>query len=146
MKPELTLLYVHGENIGYARTGSFIADTLRERHITVYDDDGYDNILLHPTQNHFIRNPDIAPAPTNALCFVAVPSHLKGYWNGQHKSILTMWEAMHLPPPFRENLHEFDTVMVPSWHNVELFSKYHDNVHFMPLGVDPVRWHYQPPP
>lgn len=142
---ELTLLYVHGENIGYARAGTMLSDQLRKRDVTVYDDDGYDNVLLHPTQNHFLRNTDIAPSPTNALCFVAVPSHLKGYWNGQHKSILTMWEAMHLPPPFRENLHEFDEIYVPSWHNVELFSKYHDNVSFIPLGVDPERWHYVEP-
>lgn len=142
---DITLLYVHGENIGYARMGSMIADQLRQRGVTVYDDDGYDNILLHPTQNHFQRNPDRAPSPTNALSFMAVPSHLNGYYEGQHKSILTMWETLSIPPPFRENIHEFDTIMVPSYSNVELFSRYHDNVHFIPLGVDPTRWHYQEP-
>jgi glycosyltransferase involved in cell wall biosynthesis len=37
-------------------------------------------------------------------------------------------------------------MMVPSYHNLELFSRYHDNVHYIPLGVDTARWHYTPPP
>jgi hypothetical protein len=55
-----------------------------------------------------------------------------------------MWEATRLPESFRENLDNFDTVVVPSFQNVELFSQYHPNVHFMPLGIDPVDWHYIP--
>jgi len=54
----------------------------------------------------------------------------------------TMWEATRLPESFRETLHEFETIIVPSQQNVELFSQFHDNVKLVPLGVDPERWHY----
>ena len=56
-----------------------------------------------------------------------------------------MWEAMTLPEAFRETFHEIDTLIVPSEHNVALFSQYHDNVKYLPLGVDPELWHYIPP-
>ena len=46
-------------------------------------------------------------------------------------------------PSYRENLHEFDTIIVPSQQNLELYSEYHDNVKYVPLGVDPVRWCYR---
>jgi glycosyltransferase involved in cell wall biosynthesis len=56
-----------------------------------------------------------------------------------------MWESGVLPPSFREIMHHFDTVMVPSWQNMELFSEFHDNVKLVLLGVDPEMYHYCPP-
>jgi glycosyltransferase involved in cell wall biosynthesis len=41
-------------------------------------------------------------------------------------------------------MHHFDTIMVPSPQNLELFREYHDNVHLVLLGVDPDLWHYTP--
>ena len=52
-----------------------------------------------------------------------------------------MWETNWLPPEFSEYLHLFDTVIVPSLHNWELFSQFHDNVRVIPLGVDREVWH-----
>ncbi|MDE1822694.1 MAG: glycosyltransferase family 4 protein, partial [Euryarchaeota archaeon] len=46
-----------------------------------------------------------------------------------------------LPEPFREALDQFDTVVVPSEQNRELFSRYHDNVRYVPLGIEPDDWH-----
>jgi len=57
-----------------------------------------------------------------------------------------MWEATGVPPGFRENVHEIDTIIVPSEQNVELFSHWHKNVKKVPLGVDPERWHYSERP
>jgi hypothetical protein len=90
----------------------------------------------------------VAPSgdPTNVSMWVSVPTHSIGAWQGQMQTILTMWEADRLPESFRETLHAFDMLMVPSEQNVELFSKYHDNVELVLLGVDPDRWHYAPPP
>ncbi len=81
---------------------------------------------------------------TNAVCWASTPSHAGWWYKVQHTSIITMWEARKLPEPFRENLHEFDTIVVPSEQNVELFSQYHPNVKCMPLSVDPVEWNYTP--
>jgi hypothetical protein len=52
-----------------------------------------------------------------------------------------MWESSILPEPFREGLDSFDTVIVPSMQNLELFSQYHPNVKYVPLGLDTDEWH-----
>lgn len=140
MNPEISMLYVHAGRIGYGRAGLEIAKAIAARGVTVYDDDG------RPPEFRTRDMKDdghVAPpsSPTNVLNLVSVPSHLSGRFDGQYLSILTMWESRTLPPAFRETLHEFDLVIVPSWHNVELFSRYHDNVQFLSLGVDPVLWH-----
>ena len=150
---ELTFLYVHGEVIGYARAGSNIADQLVKRGIDVFDriqaPELTDAEREKPPANEFERlvgeqSYRPASAPTNVACWVSVPTHAQGWWKGQHTAMLTMWETQQLPPAFRETMHEFDTIIVPSWQNVELFSQYHGNVQFLPLGVDPEVWHYRP--
>jgi hypothetical protein len=74
---------------------------------------------------------------------MGAPSHIAGWWKGQRAHCLTMWEATGVPPGFRENVHEIDTIIVPSEQNRELFSQWHDNVKKVPLGVDPELWYYQ---
>lgn len=138
--PEMTMLYVHSERIGYGRMGKMIADNLRGRGVTVYDSDG------RPVEYRRAENPEhseyvFPETPTNCLSLMSVPTHLDGRYSGQHLSILTMWESRVLPPAFRETIHEYDLVMVPSHHNVELFSRYHDNVQFISLGVEDALWH-----
>lgn len=141
---EITLLYVHGENIGYARMGSMIAQQLTDRGFTIYDRDGrpaeYERggtiYPLAPTDGR------MAPSsPTNVISWMSVPTHRDGAYDGQFNSILTMWESRQLPESFRDTLHEFQLVMVPSPQNVELFGKYHDNVRLVTLGVEPELWH-----
>jgi glycosyltransferase involved in cell wall biosynthesis len=147
MTSELTLLYVHGKQIGYARVGTYLADTLESRGYDVYDDHGQDweKRLWSMQKLHGHRN--VAKTPTNLTCMVSVPTHLEGWWSGQYKAIITMWEATHVPESFRDTFHEFDMIIVPSYQNLELLSQYHDNAHLMLLGVDPKVWHYiEPPP
>lgn len=147
MDGELTFLYVPGEQIGYGRAGVYLAAELARRGITIFNDDG----ALTDTEGADARIALHGHAPpdgtaTNAVCWVSVPTHANSWWDNQFTAILTMWEAMKLPESFRETLHEFDLVMVPSYQNVELFSKFHDNVKYLPLGVDPLIWRYHKPP
>jgi hypothetical protein len=81
------------------------------------------------------------PVAANAL-WMGAPSHVAGWWKGQRTHVLTMWEATGVPPGFRENVHEIDTIIVPSEQNRELFSHWHKNVKTVPLGIDAERWHY----
>ena len=84
---------------------------------------------------------ETGPIHANGL-WMTSPSVVRGWWKGQRVHMLTMWEATVLPPGFRENLHEFDTVFVPSHQNQELFGRFHDNVKVVNLGVNPDEWHY----
>jgi glycosyltransferase involved in cell wall biosynthesis len=74
------------------------------------------------------------------VVFALRPNLVKGWMQGQKPALLTMWETNWLPPEFSEYLHYFDTVVVPSLHNWELFSQFHDNVRVIPLGVDRGVW------
>ena len=134
---ELTLNYVHNERIGYGRLGVYLAAELAKRGIKVYD-----AIEGDPIRSD-VRDGNIQ-GKTNVVCWVSTPSHARGWWKGQKACMFTMYEAMELPASLTENLHEFDTVIVPSHQNHALFSKFHDNVHFLPLGVDPELWHFVP--
>lgn len=78
--------------------------------------------------------------------WLGLPAHVKGWYEGQRNHVLTMWEASVLPEGFRAELAEFDTVIVPSEQNRELFSHFHPNVRKIPLGVDPTLWHYRKRP
>lgn len=76
--------------------------------------------------------------------FALRPNMIKGWQQQQVAHLLTMWETNWLPPEFSMYLNEFKTVLVPSLHNWELFSEYHDNVRVIPLAVDRTIWHPQP--
>jgi glycosyltransferase involved in cell wall biosynthesis len=135
---ELNLQYVHDNGMGYGRFGMNVARALANLGVTVYD--------------HLDCPPEVGPGPpddrvagrSNVVCLLSVPSHGRGWWKAQVPVVFTMWEAMKLPESFRENLHRYDTVIVPSEQNRELFSRYHDNVKYVPLGVDPTVWRYEP--
>jgi glycosyltransferase involved in cell wall biosynthesis len=144
---EITLLYVAGQEIGYGRFGVYLAKHIAERGITVYDDEGNPDHEARDMAGQLLNTGrSIPPSPTNVMAYVSVPSHMVGYHEGQHRVFCTMWEAQDLPESFRSTFHEIDTLVVPSLHNVELFSEFHDDVQFMPLGIDPALWHYSPPP
>ena len=131
---KLNLLYVHGENLGYGRLGVKLAEALENAGVEVFDD-------ISGTRNTFNQG---RFGKCNVACWVSTPSHASGWWEGQIPAIFSMWEATRLPESFRENLHNFDTVLVPSDQNVELFSRYHHNVKRVPLGIDRDQWRYQP--
>lgn len=139
---ELTLLYVPSPSIGYGRLGVHLAKSLLDLGVDVFDTINSPNDMA---TNHMTRQvKDRRAKQTNAACWVSTPGHARGWFTGQHAAIFTMWEAMRLPEAYREHLHHFDTVVVPSMQNVELFSQYHPNVRYVPLGVDPAQWHYVP--
>lgn len=119
-------LYVHSTDLGYARMGTKIAEALEKRGVKVDD-------RLDPDH----------PDPKHLVCWASTPSHATGFFDGQYKTILTMWESMTLPESFRETLHNFDQILVPSDQNVELFSRYHPNVVKVPLGIDSKDWAYR---
>jgi hypothetical protein len=83
---------------------------------------------------------DVDGDPAGTMLLSSTPSHLLKYREGQRLVLLSMWEADNLPEPFRENLHLFDTVLVPSQQNVDLFGEFHPNVRYVPLGIDPKVW------
>lgn len=136
----LNLFYVHSGDMGYGRMGVNLAASLQDSGVEVYDSMPMPEKFRKPHE----YNPGAVEGLCNVVCWASVPSHMHGYWEGQYRAVFTMWEAQRLPESFRETLPEFDCVMVPSHHNVELFSRYHPNVHFVPLGVDPAVWHYEP--
>ena len=74
----------------------------------------------------------------------APPNHVRKWWKGQRSVIFTMWETNLIPITFRCQLDAFDTVIVPSPQNLEMFSEYHPDVRYVPLGVDTDLWRYKP--
>lgn len=120
--------------------GIYVAQEMRNQGITVYDSiqDAPQSRAASAQVLEFTN--ERTPGLTNVVAWASVPTHGRGWWKGQVPVILTMWEATELPISFRENLHEFDTVIVPSQQNLELFSRYHNNVKYVPLGVDTERW------
>jgi glycosyltransferase involved in cell wall biosynthesis len=73
-----------------------------------------------------------------------VPYDIKGWFKGQHRVLFSMWETDVLPPSFRRWVGQYDQIIVPCQHNVELFSAHHDNVSYCPLGVDHKFWKPMP--
>jgi glycosyltransferase involved in cell wall biosynthesis len=136
----LNLFYVHGSSIGYGRLGVNLARALTDVGVTVYDDMPQPEEAKRAHEHNLGASCGLA----NVVTWVSVPTHARGWWKGQYPVIFSMWEATRLPESFRETLHEFACVVVPSHQNLELFSRYHDNVHLVPLGIDPVLWHYEP--
>lgn len=72
--------------------------------------------------------------------YMNTPNMKKSWLEGQHRVSFTMWETDVLPDYFVRWLPLYDQVLVPCDHNVELFSRYHDNVGKVPLGVDTKFW------
>lgn len=135
--PRLSLLYVHNRELGYGRLGVDLARAVARQGIDVFDD------LPSPSSSDahkFIPHTDGNSAICGHVSWVATPGHYRGHWKGQTTSLLSMWESNLLPEPFRECLDVFDTIVVPSEQNQELFSRYHSNVKYVPLGIDPTEW------
>ena len=75
-----------------------------------------------------------------------VPYACKGWFAGQHRVLFSMWETDVLPDNFCNWLSQFDQVIVPCEHNVELFSQFHNDVSYCPLGVNHKFWKPIPKP
>jgi glycosyltransferase involved in cell wall biosynthesis len=141
--PELNLLFVHSMALGYGRYGVQLARALTEMGVDIYDHLPEPGDL--PPQRDLEHLAHLNTGQKSKVCnvvaWVSVPTHARGWHRGQYPVISTMFETTCLPESFRESLHNFPLVIVPSHQNVELFSRYHDNVAFVPLGVDPAVWH-----
>ena len=74
------------------------------------------------------------------VLFALRPNMIKGWQRAQVPHLLTMWETNQLPSAFSDYLQNFSKVIVPSLHNWEMFSQFHDDVHMIPLGVDRAVW------
>lgn len=135
----INLNYVHSNSIGYGRLGVQLAASLERAGVTVYD-----HLPSPESPSAETSKEGRVSGVASQTCWVSVPTHAKGWWSNQTPSVFTMWEATVLPESFRESLHEFETIIVPSQQNAELFGRYHDNIRYVPLGVDPERWHYVP--
>lgn len=75
---------------------------------------------------------------------MSVPNVCKGWVQGQHRVVFTMWETTVLDAGFVRWLGQYDQVLVPCQHNVELFGQFHPDVRVVPLGVDHKFWRPQP--
>lgn len=71
---------------------------------------------------------------------MSVPFAIKSWYEGAHRVIFTMWETDVLPERFRRWLPQYDQVVVPCAHNVEVFGPHHPKVSAVPLGVDARFW------
>ena len=133
----LNLLYVHSKELGYGRMGTCLAEAIERSGVDVFDD------LPNPQNSgaqKFIPHTNGRSAIAGHVSWLSTPGHYRGHWKGQTTSLLSMWESNLLPEPFRESLDVFDTIIVPSQQNKELFSRYHKNVKYVPLGIDPTEW------
>lgn len=120
---KLTCNYVDSSSIGYGRMGQRLVAALRRNGVDVQK--------------------GLEDGPTNCLTWMSTPSHARSWYEGQHNSIVTMWETRRLAEGMAEGLDNFELVMVPSAQNVELFSEHHHNVKLVLLGVDET-WTYVP--
>lgn len=128
----LNVGYMRSTETGYGRMSHLLVEAMKKQGVSVSP--------CSETEN----DADF-PMHANAL-WMGSPSHVRGWWEGQRSHVLTMWEGTALPGGFRENMHGFDTVIVPSQQNLELFSQFHPNVKKVGLGIDPNDWHYQDRP
>lgn len=115
---------VPNTEIGYGRMGVMLEAALNALGVTTVDGDS------------------AQAAQTVLHC--SIPTHLLRWREGQRLVLLSMFESNTLPEAFRESMHHFDLVIVPSEQNRDLFSRYHPNVAVINLGVDPSDWHYTP--
>ncbi len=76
----------------------------------------------------------------DSVVFMVVPHMVKGWYEGQHTAVMTMWETSILPDHFRRYCPMFDTLIVPCDWNAELFASVHKNIHVVPLGIDHRLW------
>ena len=135
--PELNLFHLRTNKLGYGRFGINLAGSLRDLGVDVYT-----KMPMPPEAQLPHEDPgDVPSKRCHVVCWASVPGHARGWWSDQHPVLFTMWESGSLPEPFRETIHNFAQVIVPSHQNAELFSRYHPDVTMVPLGVDPKVWY-----
>jgi glycosyltransferase involved in cell wall biosynthesis len=92
--------------------------------------------------NNVPRGIKLTPKASVAV-HMGVPFVIKGFLEGQWRVNFTMWETTEMHPRFLPWLPQYDQIIVPCQHNVDLFSQHHRNVVRVPLGVDGKVWRSQ---
>lgn len=147
---KLNLLFTPANHIGYGRMGLELKSQFDALGVEVFDhlegtEDSTSELGQRMSMGRAAHlNQGKHSGRANVALWLTIPSHGSGWWKGQKSCIFTMWEAQRLPESFRDALPNYDTVIVPSMQNLELFSKFHDNVKYVPLGIDPQVWDYRP--
>lgn len=99
---------------------------------------GYGSMVVGFLEN---KPDDLVIDPKASVdCYMGVPFNVKGWNEGAYRACLTMWETDELPIKFVQWLSQYDEIIVPCQHNVELFHQYHPKVNHIPLGVDTSFW------
>lgn len=114
----LTFDYTHDNSTGYGRMGTQTAKQMQAQGVEILGN-------------------------ASNIMWAGHSFNARGWIRGQRRNLLTMWETTRMPELVREGLHNLDQVFVPSLHNVELYTQYHSNVKYVPLGVDPEVWRYR---
>lgn len=113
--------YDHSPVTGYGRMSTEIVAALQRAGVEVLD--GPD-----PTVEHVL--------------FMTPPHRPEGWYKGQKTTLLSMWETTELAFEHNASLPLFDTVIVPSEQNREMFGAVNPNTYFVPLGCDYDQWQY----
>jgi hypothetical protein len=138
---KINLSYHNSQDSGYGRFGLRLAEALYRL--------GVENAgAIHPEKIDATNGPLVETESfelAKVALWLSTPPHAQGWYMGQFAGIFTMWESTEIPAGFRENLHHFDRIFVPSQQNLEIFSKLHPDVRLIPLGIDPT-WAFRPRP
>jgi glycosyltransferase involved in cell wall biosynthesis len=81
---------------------------------------------------------------TSHIMFMCPPQRPENWYEGQHVSLVTMWESTELAFEHLGILPLIDQVFVPSEQNLEIFSKVNPNTSLFHLGCDYGVWNYTP--
>jgi hypothetical protein len=134
-------LQAHSEmHSGYGRFGVYTKRALEQYGVVSVGDIGLAPQTVEAVATEPFNDPQSLELARVAL-WLSTPPHVRGWYEGQLAAIFTMWESTEIPPGFRQNLHHFDRVFVPSQQNLELYRRFHPDVRYIPLGVDGEKWH-----
>jgi hypothetical protein len=122
----LDFLYTPDNSTGYGRMGTQLARQFRAMGLDVHEQ-------LRATDD-----------PSPVVMWGGLSTGVQGWFAGQHRVLLTMWEGTRIGEELRQGLDNLDQVFVPCLQNLETFSQYHPDVTQVNLGIDPVTWHYRP--
>lgn len=145
MTSALTLIHVRGNGatrIGYGRMGVKLAEAIERQGVDLFNSIDVPDDVRTQHKGSLPEMLGTRKGKTNVVAWVSTPGHASGWFEGQYPVISTMFETDRLPEAYREHLHEFELIVVPSVQNLELFSQFHNNVQLAYLGVDPAEWHY----
>ncbi len=122
--PELTLYACTDPKLGYGRMGIEIKEEMVRQGVNLHD--------------------NIGDPLTQVVMWSTASNHVQGWYMGQYRVLLTMFETAQVPQMMIENIDKMDLVIVPSKQNLQTYSEFHPNVKYVPLGINPTNWHYVP--